>query len=369
MSIARMIKMSFKASNCIFFILSLKGLVISIESKFHITHELNWENKSQRLKMEGYQILAIIFLIVFIVLIVVVVVNYDSQDKIIEMKQIEPIIAPRVQSSDVSPQKIPRIIYQTNADHVVPGGMYKAIYSWIDNNPEYEYRYYTNDECRNLIADHFDKKILKAYDMLIPGAYKADLWRYCALYKYGGVYADSAMVNLVPLSEFITADDEFVAPIDCTYSGGIYNAFMASIPKHPLLRKVIDLTVERILNKEYGDTSFCSNSPALNFLTQPIFRGVPGWLWITGPAALGDALNDMIDKPPVSPFKEKTYICEGKKVRLIKHDSGLIGIGYVRCNNKKVIRTKYPSSSQERNTWDSTGHYYTLWNERRVYNE
>jgi len=45
------------------------------------------------------------------------------------------------------------------------------------------------------------------------------------------------------------------------------------------------------------------------------------------------------------------------------------GIGYVRCNNKKVIRTKYLSSSQERNIWDGTGHYYTLWNERRVYNE
>ena len=48
----------------------------------------------------------------------------------------------------------------------------------------------TNDkDCKNLV-DSIDYRISQAYDSLIPTAYKADIWRYCVLYKYGGVYGD-----------------------------------------------------------------------------------------------------------------------------------------------------------------------------------
>ena len=31
----------------------------------------------------------------------------------------------------------------------------------------------------------------RAYDCLLPPAYRADLWRYCALYAHGGHYLDA----------------------------------------------------------------------------------------------------------------------------------------------------------------------------------
>ena len=43
---------------------------------------------------------------------------------------------------------------------------------------------------REFISKYFNKDVLEAYDTLLPGAYKADLWRYCILYKMGGIYMD-----------------------------------------------------------------------------------------------------------------------------------------------------------------------------------
>jgi mannosyltransferase OCH1-like enzyme len=58
------------------------------------------------------------------------------------------------------------------------------------DNPEFEYHFYDDNQCREYIKDNFNKDVLHAFDKLIPGAFKADLWRYCILYKKGGIYLD-----------------------------------------------------------------------------------------------------------------------------------------------------------------------------------
>ena len=51
--------------------------------------------------------------------------------------------------------------------------------------------YLFNDaDCRDFVAREYPPDVLMAYDRLMPTAFKADLWRYCVLYKYGGVYLD-----------------------------------------------------------------------------------------------------------------------------------------------------------------------------------
>ncbi len=49
---------------------------------------------------------------------------------------------------------------------------------------------FCDSDCRSFIAREYPPDVLMAYDRLIPTAFKADLWRYCVLYKYGGVYLD-----------------------------------------------------------------------------------------------------------------------------------------------------------------------------------
>jgi hypothetical protein len=59
--------------------------------------------------------------------------------------------------------------------------------------------YLFNDaDCRAFIENEYPPDVLRAYDRLIPTAFKADLWRYCVLYKYGGVYLDVKYMWGVP---------------------------------------------------------------------------------------------------------------------------------------------------------------------------
>jgi hypothetical protein len=49
---------------------------------------------------------------------------------------------------------------------------------------------FNDDACREFLAMTFPTDLVYAYDRLIPTAFKADLWRYCILYMFGGVYMD-----------------------------------------------------------------------------------------------------------------------------------------------------------------------------------
>lgn len=59
--------------------------------------------------------------------------------------------------------------------------------------PEADHTLYDLDTLRAFIAAHYPAKVLRAYDALAPYAYKADLGRYCLLYRLGGWYFDIAV--------------------------------------------------------------------------------------------------------------------------------------------------------------------------------
>jgi hypothetical protein len=165
-------------------------------------------------------------------------------------------------------QKIPKRILQTNYRDQVPQGMRRAMQSIMDMNPDYEHVYYSDARIRSYLVQHFDARTLKAFDDLRVGAFRSDLFRYCWLFNEGGVYIDSDMVAVRPLSELINPRDTFVSAEDCG-SGRIYNAFLAATPRHPLVKKVLDLVLHRIEKRIYGDSE----------------------LSITGPMALSDAFR------------------------------------------------------------------------------
>ena len=48
-----------------------------------------------------------------------------------------------------------------------------SIYTFQELNPEYEYIFFNNQECRQFIKENFEKETLYYYDILFPGAFKA----------------------------------------------------------------------------------------------------------------------------------------------------------------------------------------------------
>jgi mannosyltransferase OCH1-like enzyme len=106
--------------------------------------------------------------------------------------------------------------------------------------------------CHTFLQDVYGERHANAYKVLVPGAYRADFWRYCMLYKFGGVYADAKTTVLRPLDEILRPDDELVLVRDLPETC-ILNGFIACSPRHPLLGLVIDMVLDRIEARSYGD--------------------------------------------------------------------------------------------------------------------
>ena len=177
-------------------------------------------------------------------------------------------LAPREKNNKYKYKCISKKIFQTWETNKVPSGMYDAAHTWIDKNPDWEYHFFDNKACRDFIKEHFPKKVLDAYDALIPGAYKADLWRYCVLYIHGGVYCDIKQELLINLNKVISSDVEFLSIKDRNltnfeFSGYIYQAFICAKPKHPFLKNAIEMIINNCDNGFYGNDALCPTGPAL----------------------------------------------------------------------------------------------------------
>ena len=163
---------------------------------------------------------------------------------------------------------IPLNIYQTWHTKDLPPLMKNAVNKIINNNPRFNYQLFDDDDCRNFIKYNFDTNVLNAFDSLIPGAYKADLWRYCILYKNGGVYLDIKYESVNGF-KFINLMEKEHGVLDMD-KNGIYYSLMVCKPNNKILLKAINKVVENVKNKFYGSSCLHPTGPIMlaEFFTQ-----------------------------------------------------------------------------------------------------
>lgn len=186
-------------------------------------------------------------------------------------------------------RKIPKLFFQT-WEHKHFTDLFRSVCldSWKRYNPEYQFFMYDKGERESFIREHFEERVYLAYCAIGPGAFKADLWRYCVLYKYGGVYADIDTECRGRIDDFVTDDMDFVIPIDLNLNPleGDYNlaiGFMAASPGCKVLYQVIYRIVENVEKQ-------LVTSRKLDF---------------TGPGALGKEMNLFLGLPETSSFVGK----------------------------------------------------------------
>ena len=143
---------------------------------------------------------------------------------------------------------IPKNIYQThksiNYINTKPK-LVKAIKSWVKHTKEFSYFFYNNQMCDDFIKNNFDENVYKAYSMLPMPVMKADLWRYCIIYKCGGIYADTDTVCKINPNIFINDSFLTIVPENETH---LCQWVFSAPANSPILKSIIDLSVERILN-------------------------------------------------------------------------------------------------------------------------
>tara|TARA_B110000091_G_scaffold205860_1_gene242015 strand:- start:37 stop:882 length:846 start_codon:yes stop_codon:yes gene_type:complete len=159
--------------------------------------------------------------------------------------------------------KIPLNIFQTWKTFQLPPKMKKCVESIKHLNPNFTHHLYDDNMCRNFIIQYYHKNVIDAYDKLNPGAYKADLWRYCILYIKGGIYLDIKYQNC-PGFNFIDLIDNEHYVKDIPQSGsGVYNALMICRPGNPTLLKSINKIINNTKSHYYGENPLSPTGPLL----------------------------------------------------------------------------------------------------------
>ena len=182
--------------------------------------------------------------------------------------------------------KIPKIIIQTHKNYNFnKKEYYYASRSWILKNPGYKYVFYDNNDCIEFLTQFYEKIVLDAWHSVVPGAFKADIFRYCILYKLGGIYVDFDTICIKPLDKLFNKSTEFVSAREPENYNHLWNAFIMSKPKHECLLYSIQISIRNVLLK-----------------IKNIYH-----LSLTGPGVLGNALNKFLNNKFDNNFNIGTF--------------------------------------------------------------
>ncbi len=142
-------------------------------------------------------------------------------------------------------QKVPKIIWQTMKTNEVPVSIKSYADSWIKLNPEYEYRFFDDNDIIDFLKTEFPE-YLSGYQKLKYGASKADLWRYLIIYKYGGVYADIDCMCINPLREWVNKNATFVTALGTNRD--ICQWLIITEPDNPIFLRAAQKTLQNCEN-------------------------------------------------------------------------------------------------------------------------
>ena len=160
---------------------------------------------------------------------------------------------------------IPKVIYKTGP--ILNPKINKINQNLEKLNPDWSIKYYNDEDCLNFLLNdfqndnpHFKQNVIKGYNKLIPKAYKADLWRLCIIYQYGGLYLDFSSELYFPIEKIINLQKDFIIALDAC-GRGLQIGFFAGIKNHPFLKKYICQILINIKNKYYGIGSLSPTGP------------------------------------------------------------------------------------------------------------
>lgn len=115
-------------------------------------------------------------------------------------------------------------------DYIVP--LYKSL------NPEWDVVLYDDQDCVSYLRKHFGSFAVNFFKKVPWGPIKSDFWRICVLYKEGGIYCDIDLLPLVPIKKIMEHDVDFCTCI-AQSKDHLFQAWLASVPKHPILKQCI----------------------------------------------------------------------------------------------------------------------------------
>jgi len=189
--------------------------------------------------------------------------------------------------------KIPNVIHQTFIDKKLPPDIARIVLNNKKVCSKCKFVFYDDSDCDNFIKTRFSARVYNAYKKInnVYGAMKADFFRYCVLYKIGGIYLDIKSVISYPILKLINKDDTCILDVPRNdkepyriFSPTYEQWLLMFSPNHPYLLEMINMMVHYIENK------YVPRLENYNLSTKQKI------LHITGPDAFTKAINKYIKK-------------------------------------------------------------------------
>lgn len=198
--------------------------------------------------------------------------------------------------------RIPRILHHTHSRRDLPAPITRNIARIRTLNPGWAYRFYDDVGRAAYIRAEYGEEVLSYYLRINKeyGAARADLFRYLALYKQGGVYMDVKSGASRPFDEVLRPHDSYLLSHwkntrnDAFRNWGVHPElkdmkkgefqqwFIMTVPGHPFLKSVIEHVLVNI--DRYVPGIHRTGAHA-------VFR-------VTGPIAYSLAILPLLDRYP-----------------------------------------------------------------------
>jgi mannosyltransferase OCH1-like enzyme len=244
---------------------------------------------------------------------------------------------------------IPKIIYRTSPFKFdeIPQVILDSYQKDLQKSPEYSMFYFDDFDCQYFIEENYGVEYLLLYNKLIPTAFKADLFRYLLLYKYGGIWMDFSMSLNTPINKIISnfkqvyvRDRIHLVHGNWMNKVAIYQGFLCTIKNTEVLR----ITIERCLKniKDRNLTLSC--------------------LSVTGTILLGMVYRELgIDGTNNTESTKIGYI--NKEIYMYAYEYEYDNV--ILDNSTPIINIKHPDHYSL--IYKNRDHYGELWNQQKVF--
>jgi mannosyltransferase OCH1-like enzyme len=167
------------------------------------------------------KIIIIFIILILLILVLIYYFKYNKKEKF---------------TLNYQRRNIPKVLYLTYKTKDIPPSVinkFKEVY------PNYEIKIYDNNDCIDFLSKEYGQEYVDIFNFIKDGPIKADFWRVCILYKYGGIYSDVDIVPIINIEEILESDTTFLTCVS-KKKDNTNPHFIVSIPKHKILKLCID---------------------------------------------------------------------------------------------------------------------------------
>jgi len=150
---------------------------------------------------------------------------------------------------------VPNFVHRIWECREIPDRYETAFNSWVGKTKNMSVFLWTRNTSRQLVLKLEGTEKLMLYDRLLPGAYKADFFRYLLMYKFGGLYSDIDTILHKDLSANDIAhlrDDAVTVAHDLTPSRLLNGAILIAPPGQALFRCALGEVIDHSRRRKKG---------------------------------------------------------------------------------------------------------------------